>query len=121
VTACQQALSQVRRNPPPDWGRLFAYVPGRSSKVRCLLCGRSGHGTCGPTATFSGGVLTPAPWQAVCLLGHAVQCEICRRPFIGPGALRAHQTCKLHHACCAHHTTVPEWKNPFAHAVTVTP
>lgn len=112
----QRAHAAVRRNPPAGWGRLFAYVPGRSSKVRCMLCGATGYGPHGDVRTFTGGTLTPEPWQIPHILGHPVQCATCRRPFIGPGAVRSHQTCTLHHACCGDHTTVPTWKNPFAGA-----
>jgi hypothetical protein len=111
-------LAAIRRNPPPGWGVLFAPVPGgRSGKVRCLLCGATGNGWHGARATsvrgLGGRILAPYPWQAVHLLGHPVQCATCRRPFTGPGAVRSHQTCKLHHSCCGDHTTVPAWKNPF--------
>ena len=112
-------LAAIRMDPPPGWGALFAPVPGRSGKTRCLLCGATGHGPSGKadtTATFTGRPVLPAPWQAVHLLGHPVQCGTCRRPFTGPGAVRTHQTCKVHHACCLDHTTVPAWKNPFGAA-----
>lgn len=110
-------LYRVMRNPPPNWGLLFAWVPGRSSKVRCLLCGRSGFGMCGRGADyvdFRGHRSVPAPWQAKCLIGHPMRCGECRRPFVSGTALSGHQTCKLHHQCCRDHTTVPAWKNPWA-------
>lgn len=100
----------VLRNPPDGWHRLFAWVPGRSSKVRCLLCGATGYGGCSQWGA------PPSPWQAPHILGHPVQCLTCRRPFISFGAVRSHQTCTLHHDCCGEHTSVPEWKNPFAGA-----
>lgn len=116
MTARRRAFHAITRNPPPDWGNLFAYVPGRSSKVRCLLCGATGYGPHGPVACFDGSVLPPVPWQIPHILGHPVQCLTCRRPFISYGAVRSHQTCKLHHDCCGEHTTVPTWKNPFTGA-----
>ena len=118
VSARRSALHRVRRNPPAGWGRMFAYVPGRSAMVRCLLCGATGHGPCGFPTRWDGSEATPAPWQAIHLLGHPIQCAACRRPLINALALASHQTCKLHHACCHDHTTVPAWKNPFRMAVT---
>jgi hypothetical protein len=110
VTARQRALWAVRRNPPPGWAALFAYATPTGTRVRCLLCGSTGHGPCG---RMTG---TPAPWQARCLLGHTARCETCRRPFANRTALAGHQNCKSHHACCTEHTTVPEWANPFRRA-----
>lgn len=112
----QRQRDHIRRNLPPGWGLLFAYVPGRSSKIRCLLCGRTGHGYHGQWVDkpdFAGRRIMPAPWQLACIGGHTVQCIVCRRPFIHGGAVAKHQNCKLHHACCLDHTTVPAWKNPF--------
>jgi len=110
-------LAAIMRNPPPGWGLLFARVPGpRASKVRCLLCGRSGYGLFGPSAGFAdfrGVPSRPAPWQAKCIGGHSVQCVRCRRPFVSGLAVASHQRCKSHHACCLDHTTVPLWANPF--------
>lgn len=101
-------LMLLRRYPPPGWGRLFAPVP-RSIKVRCLLCGATGYGPCGAMGNFA----EPAPWQARHIAGHPVRCDVCSRPFVHGGALNAHQNCRLHHACCREHTTVPDWANPF--------
>lgn len=114
MTARRRWLAAIRHDPPTNWGLLFAPVPGRSGKVRCLACGSTGYGPCGVVRTWTGDVLKPAPWQAVHLLGHPVQCMACRRPFTNGTALRSHQTCKSHHDCCGDHTTVPAWKNPFA-------
>ena len=97
----QRAL--IAANLPPGWSSLFAYAPGRTARMRCLLCGRTGYG----------GYQRPAPWQLGCIGGHRARCPICKRPFVHEGALSSHLTCKLHHACCLHHTTVPGWKNPF--------
>ncbi len=116
MNVTRRMVDKVMFNPPPGWGRLFAYVP-RSGKVRCLLCGRAGYGFAPRSeVTFDGYRLTPAPWQARCLVGHYARCETCRRPFVNNTALAGHQNCKLHHACCLEHTTVPEWANPFRRA-----
>ena len=84
---------------------LFAPVPGRSGKLRCLLCGTTG---------WQADPERPAPWQRKCLQGHPYRCDTCRRPFASRIALASHRRCKLHHDCCSHHTTVPAWKNPFS-------
>lgn len=114
----RRELTAIILNPPAGWGRLFGPVPGRSAKTRCLLCGRSGYGPYGtqpdvrPDTPRWARVL-PNPWQARCIAGHFARCEVCNRPFVSYGALRSHQTCKSHHACCSDHTTVPAWANPF--------
>lgn len=95
---------RIQNSPPPQWRKLFAPVPGRSSKTRCLLCGRVGYD----------GVVRPAGWQVSCVMGHRERCLTCHRPFVDGTALAGHQRCKLHHACCLQHTTVPAWANPFA-------
>lgn len=108
---------ETLRNLPADWAMLFAPVPGRSYKSRCLLCGRTGMPSW-PTrdmVAFDGRVMKarPHPWQLSCIRGHTARCEVCRRPFTNNTALAGHQRCKLHHSCCLEHTTVPVWKNPF--------
>ena len=117
MTARRRAHQRMRVNPPDGWGSIFAPVPGRSAQTRCLLCGRTGYGPHGRITVgvgFDGKYrVLPAPWQVDCLIGHTERCEACRRPLVNIQALRAHQRCKLHHACCLDHTTVPEWKSPF--------
>lgn len=110
--------AEVMRNLPADWASLFGPIPGsRSGKVRCLLCGRTGYARypLRDCVDFTGKtvIARPHPWQLSCIRGHFTRCEVCRRPFTNQTALSGHQNCKLHHACCRDHTTVPEWKNPF--------
>lgn len=109
----RRQLEAMRRNLPDRWAHLFAYVPGRSARVRCLLCGSTGWGELNDRPGFDGRKAMPAPWQIPHIAGHPVRCEVCSRPFVSRGALRGHQGCKLHHACCVDHTTVPAWKNSF--------
>jgi hypothetical protein len=106
-------LEAMRRNLPERWAHLFAYVPGRSARIRCLLCGATGHGSVFDGLDFAGRRYVPAPWMIPHIVGHPVRCETCRRPFTERLALSGHQNCTLHHSCCLHHTSVPEWKNPF--------
>ena len=108
----------VLRNLPANWAALFGPIPdARTGKIRCLLCGATGyppHRTV-DQVSFDGRLLRarPQPWQLGHIRGHFTRCETCRRPFMNGTALKGHQTCKSHHACCRDHTTVPEWKNPF--------
>lgn len=112
---------RIWRNPPAGWGLLFAPVPGRSGKTRCLICGSTGYGPYGKAADwvdFAGNKINhPAPWQLPHIGGHTVQCVTCRRPFVDSLSISSHRHCKLHHDCCRDHTTVPAWKNPFGKQV----
>lgn len=112
--------AQTLRNLPSGWPMLFAPVPGKSSRLRCVLCGRTGlWSTMEDYVTFDGRLVKARPhgWQLSCIRGHFARCEVCRRPFGNNTGLAGHQRCKLHHKCCLDHTTVPAWKNPFREAI----
>ena len=61
----------------------FTWTTGRSAKVTCRVCGRTGYGLEDPRPGEA------APWQQSCLSGHDHPC-ICGKSLSSPGALGSH-------------------------------
>lgn len=63
----------------------FEWVSDRSSKVRCVLCGRTGYGEIEPDLSR----LPDAWWQRKCMKDHDLEC-ICGKRYVTNMQLAGH-------------------------------
>lgn len=62
----------------------FEWIGGRSGKVRCTVCGRTGWGSLDPRPSR-----WDRSWQQTCLAGHPHRC-VCGRRFANLSAIATH-------------------------------
>lgn len=90
--AGRHQIAPVLARPPFGWQMQFARLRN-SRKITCLVCGSSG---------WNWRDDRPAPWQAVCLLGHPESCPDCGARFV-KGGLYRHLFCRSGHPRCPEH------------------